>query len=70
MEQFDVEPDLFTLAKSIAGGLLLSGVIGRSRIMDSAHVGGIGGTFFGEPVACATALACFECDMMKTFSVQ
>ena len=57
MEQFDVEPDLFTLAKSIAGGLPLSGVIGRSRIMDSAHVGGIGGTFGGNPVACATALA-------------
>jgi 4-aminobutyrate aminotransferase and related aminotransferases len=60
MEQFDAEPDLFTLAKSIAGGLPLSGVIGRSRIMDSAHVGGIGGTFGGNPVACAAALAVLD----------
>ena len=60
MEQFDVEPDLFTLAKSIAGGLPLSGVIGRSRIMDSAHVGGIGGTFGGNPVACSAALAVLD----------
>ena len=42
MSQFGVEPDMFTLAKSIAGGLPLSGVVGRSDIMDSVHVGGIG----------------------------
>ena len=57
MEQFKVEPDLFTIAKSIAGGLPLSGVVGRSEIMDSAHTGGIGGTFGGNPVSCAAALA-------------
>ncbi len=60
MEHFDVEPDLFTLAKSIAGGLPLSGVIGKSKIMDSVHVGGIGGTFGGNPVACAAALAVLD----------
>ena len=57
MEQFSVEPDLVTLAKSIAGGLPLSGVIGRSEMMDAVHVGGIGGTYGGNPVACAAALA-------------
>ena len=60
MEQFGVEPDLITLAKSIAGGLPLSSVIGRSDLMDSAHIGGIGGTFGGNPVACAAALAVLE----------
>jgi len=60
MSQFDVEPDMFTLAKSIAGGLPLSGVIGRSDIMDSVHIGGIGGTFGGNPVACAAALAVLD----------
>ena len=60
MEQFGVEPDLFTVAKSIAGGLPLSGVVGRSKIMDAAHVGGIGGTFGGNPISCAAALAVLE----------
>ena len=60
MSQFGVEPDMFTLAKSIAGGLPLSGVIGRSDVMDSVHVGGIGGTFGGNPVACAAALAVLD----------
>ena len=60
MEQFGVKPDLITLAKSIPGGLPLSSVIGRSDLMDSAHIGGIGGTFGGNPVACAAALAVLE----------
>ena len=60
MEQFGVKPDLITLAKSIAGGLPLSSVIGRSDLMDSAHIGGIGGTFGGNPVACAAALAVLD----------
>lgn len=60
MEQFGIEPDLFTLAKSIAGGLPLSSVIGRAQIMDSTHVGGIGGTFGGNPLACAAALAVLD----------
>nr|MBA3375043.1 4-aminobutyrate--2-oxoglutarate transaminase [Actinomycetota bacterium] len=60
MEHFDVEPDLITLAKSIAGGLPLSGVIGRAAIMDHAHPGAIGGTFIGNPVALAAAGAVLD----------
>jgi 4-aminobutyrate aminotransferase/(S)-3-amino-2-methylpropionate transaminase len=52
-----VVPDLVVTAKAIAGGLPLSGVTGRAEIMDSVHVGGLGGTFSGNPVACAAALA-------------
>ncbi len=55
-EQFDVEPDIITVAKSIAGGLPLSGVIGKSEVMDSVHIGGIGGTYSGNPLACVAAL--------------
>jgi 4-aminobutyrate aminotransferase len=60
MEHFDVEPDLITVAKSIAAGLPLSGVIGRAEIMDSAHAGAIGGTYIGNPVAQAAALAVLD----------
>jgi len=60
MEHFGVEPDMFTLAKSIAGGMPLSGVVGRRDIIDATHVGGIGGTYGGNPVACAAALAVLE----------
>jgi len=60
MEHFDVEPDLMIVAKSIAGGLPLSGVIGRAEIMDHPHLGAIGGTFIGNPVALAAALAVLD----------
>jgi len=60
MEHFDVEADLITVAKSIAGGLPLSGVIGRAAIMDRAHAGAIGGTFIGNPVALAAARAVLD----------
>ena len=60
MEHFGVEPDLVTLAKSIAAGLPLSGVIGRAEIMDGAHPGAIGGTYIGNPVAQAAALAVLD----------
>ena len=49
-------PDLVTTAKGIAGGLPLAGVTGRAELMDSVHVGGLGGTYGGNPVACAAAL--------------
>jgi 4-aminobutyrate aminotransferase / (S)-3-amino-2-methylpropionate transaminase / 5-aminovalerate transaminase len=52
-----VVPDLVTTAKALAGGLPLSAVTGRAEIMDAAHVGGLGGTYGGNPVACAAALA-------------
>ena len=51
-----VVPDLITTAKGIAGGLPLSAVTGRAEIMDSVHAGGLGGTYGGNPVACAAAL--------------
>jgi 4-aminobutyrate aminotransferase / (S)-3-amino-2-methylpropionate transaminase / 5-aminovalerate transaminase len=59
-ELFDVAPDLITTAKGIAGGLPLAAVTGRAAIMDSVHVGGLGGTYGGNPVASAAALAAIE----------
>ena len=60
MEHYDVEPDLIAVAKSMAGGFPLSGVIGRAAIMDAADPGGLGGTYAGNPLACAAALAVLE----------
>jgi 4-aminobutyrate aminotransferase / (S)-3-amino-2-methylpropionate transaminase / 5-aminovalerate transaminase len=59
-ELFDVVPDLIVTAKGIAGGLPLGAVTGRAEIMDAAHVGGLGGTYGGNPVACAASLAAME----------
>ncbi|QCB97621.1 4-aminobutyrate--2-oxoglutarate transaminase [Arthrobacter sp. PAMC25564] len=56
----DVVPDLITMAKGIAGGLPLSAVTGRAELMDAAQVGGLGGTYGGNPIACAAALATIE----------
>jgi len=55
-EHEGVVPDLVTVAKGVAGGLPLAGVVGRAEIMDSVHPGGLGGTYGGNPVACAAAL--------------
>ncbi len=55
-----VVPDLIVTAKGIAGGLPLSAVTGRAEIMDAAHIGGLGGTYGGNPLACAAALAVIE----------
>jgi len=60
IEQYDVEPDLITVAKSIASGLPLSGVIGRAPIMDAPGDSAIGGTYVGNPVAQAAALAVLD----------
>ncbi len=59
-EHYDFEPDLITMAKSLAGGMPISAVTGRADVMDSVHVGGLGGTYGGNPVACAAALATIE----------
>ncbi|MBF5028168.1 4-aminobutyrate--2-oxoglutarate transaminase [Micromonospora sp. ANENR4] len=59
-EHEGVEPDLVTLAKGIAGGLPLAAVTGRAELMDTVHVGGLGGTYGGNPIACAAALASIE----------
>jgi 4-aminobutyrate aminotransferase/(S)-3-amino-2-methylpropionate transaminase len=56
----NVEPDMIVTAKGIAGGLPLAAVTARAEIMDSSHVGGLGGTYGGNPIACAAALAAIE----------
>lgn len=59
-EHEGIVPDLVTTAKGIAGGLPLAAVTGRADIMDSVHVGGLGGTYGGNPVACAAALGSIQ----------
>ncbi|WP_298865766.1 4-aminobutyrate--2-oxoglutarate transaminase [uncultured Microbacterium sp.] len=59
-EIFGIEPDMITTAKGIAAGLPLAGVTGRADIMDAAHPGGLGGTYGGNPVACAAAVAAID----------
>jgi len=60
IEYANVEPDLMTMAKGIAGGYPLSAVVGKSEIMDAPIPGGLGGTYGGSPVACASALTVLE----------
>jgi 4-aminobutyrate aminotransferase/(S)-3-amino-2-methylpropionate transaminase len=60
IEHSGVEPDLIVMAKGLAGGFVLSGVVGRARIMDAPGAGGLGGTYAGHPVGCAAALAVLE----------
>jgi 4-aminobutyrate aminotransferase / (S)-3-amino-2-methylpropionate transaminase / 5-aminovalerate transaminase len=60
IEHDGVAPDLMTVGKSIAGGMPLSGVAGKAAIMDSVATGAVGGTYGGNPMACAAALACFD----------
>ena len=60
MEHYGVEPDLMTAAKSLAGGFPLAAVVGRAKIMDAPDPGGIGGTYAGNPIACAAALGVFD----------
>ena len=60
MEHYDVKADLITTAKSLAGGMPLSGVIGRAEVIDAPAAGGLGGTYGGNPVACAAALGVLE----------
>ena len=59
-EHEGVVPDLVTTAKGMAGGLPLAGVVGRAELMDAVHPGGLGGTYGGNPIACAAALAAIE----------
>jgi 4-aminobutyrate aminotransferase/(S)-3-amino-2-methylpropionate transaminase len=59
-ERVGIEPDLVCLAKSLSNGFPLSAVVGRAAVMDAVHPGGLGGTFGGNPVACAAALGAIE----------
>jgi 4-aminobutyrate aminotransferase/(S)-3-amino-2-methylpropionate transaminase len=59
-EHYGLEPDLMLMAKSLAGGLPLAAVVGRAEVMDAPQPGGLGGTYGGNPVACAAALAVLD----------
>jgi 4-aminobutyrate aminotransferase len=60
IERYDIEPDLLVSGKTLGGGLPLAAVTGRAELMDAPHPGGLGGTFGGNPVACAAALAVLD----------
>ncbi|MGK8933764.1 4-aminobutyrate--2-oxoglutarate transaminase [Pluralibacter gergoviae] len=60
MQHYDVKPDLMTMAKSLAGGMPLSGVVGRAEVMDAPSPGGLGGTYAGNPLAVAAAHAVLD----------
>ena len=60
IEHWGVEPDLITVGKSLGAGMPITAVVGRQEIMDAVHPWGLGGTFGGNPVACAAALAVLE----------
>jgi 4-aminobutyrate aminotransferase/(S)-3-amino-2-methylpropionate transaminase len=60
IEHYDVEPDLITMAKSMGAGMPVAATVGRAEIMDKVHIGGLGGTYSGNPVACAAALKSIE----------
>jgi 4-aminobutyrate aminotransferase/(S)-3-amino-2-methylpropionate transaminase len=60
IEQSGVAPDMITMAKSMAGGFPISGVVGRAEVMDAPAAGGLGGTYAGSPMACAAALAVLD----------
>lgn len=57
MENWDVVPDITVVAKSMGGGMPISGIVGRADLLDAPQVGGLGGTYGGNPVSCAAALA-------------
>jgi 4-aminobutyrate aminotransferase/(S)-3-amino-2-methylpropionate transaminase len=68
-EHFDVIPDIILTGKSIAAGLPLAGVTGRAELMDAPHVGGLGGTYGGNPIACKAGLAVLDtlnADMLES----
>jgi 4-aminobutyrate aminotransferase/(S)-3-amino-2-methylpropionate transaminase len=72
IEHWGVEPDLITVAKSLAAGMPLAAVVGKAEIMDAVHAWGLGGTYGGNPVACAAGLAVlkvFETENMLAKSV-
>ena len=60
IEHAGVAPDMMLFAKSLAGGMPLAGIVGRAEVLDAVEPGGLGGTYAGNPLACAAALAVFE----------
>jgi 4-aminobutyrate aminotransferase / (S)-3-amino-2-methylpropionate transaminase / 5-aminovalerate transaminase len=67
IEHYGIEPDLLVSGKSLGGGLPLAGVTGRAELMDAVGVGGLGGTFGGNPVACAAAVAVLDAVAAPSF---
>ena len=59
-EHYGIEPDMITVAKALGAGMPISATVGRGEIMDAPHLGGVGGTYGGSPVACAAAIAAVE----------
>jgi 4-aminobutyrate aminotransferase len=70
IEQLGVEPDMLVSGKTLGGGLPLAAVTGRAEVMDAVHVGGLGGTFGGNPVACAAALAVLDELTAREFALE
>ncbi|MFN8186571.1 MAG: aspartate aminotransferase family protein [Gaiellales bacterium] len=70
IEHYGVQPDLMTTGKSLGMGLPLGGVTGRAEIMDSVHPGGLGGTFGGNPISCAAAVAGLELVASEEFQAR
>jgi 4-aminobutyrate aminotransferase / (S)-3-amino-2-methylpropionate transaminase / 5-aminovalerate transaminase len=60
IENYDVEPDMVVMAKSMGAGMPIAATVGRAELMDKVHVGGLGGTYSGNPLACAAALKAIE----------
>jgi 4-aminobutyrate aminotransferase/(S)-3-amino-2-methylpropionate transaminase len=60
VDHYGIEPDMMTLAKGLGGGMPIAAVVGKAEIMDAPPEGGIGGTYCGNPVACASGLAVFD----------
>jgi 4-aminobutyrate aminotransferase/(S)-3-amino-2-methylpropionate transaminase len=60
IEHYGVEPDMITMAKSMGAGMPIAATVGRAELMDKVHVGGLGGTYSGNPIACAAALKSLE----------
>jgi 4-aminobutyrate aminotransferase/(S)-3-amino-2-methylpropionate transaminase len=60
IEHFQIEPDIVTMAKSLAGGTILSAVTGKAEIMDAVHPGGLGTTYGGHPISCQASLATID----------
>jgi 4-aminobutyrate aminotransferase/(S)-3-amino-2-methylpropionate transaminase len=67
IEHYGIVPDLITMAKSMGAGMPISAVTGRADIMDASHVGGVGGTYGGNPVTCVAALAAIEAIRQPAF---
>jgi 4-aminobutyrate aminotransferase/(S)-3-amino-2-methylpropionate transaminase len=70
LDHYGLVPDLMTVGKSLAAGMPLAGVIGRAEVMDSVHLGGLGSTYGGNPVACAAAVESIKAIASEAFLAQ